>query len=273
MRRAAAPAPLQNWVQAPCAAMWHGGRGLGQQPSPARPPRSPARQRLRNPRTPREGGNSTRLVAGRRTATTSSTRPAGREIMPSAPTFTAVPMFWAPTGRVRISAQPQLDQARDRDASGQTDRHPGEQAPDQQPGQSLPRREQPLPHFHSAIDHDLYAGHVGALVTPVGHSSQSDRRYADRRGRRCGLQGHHRARARSNRTRKPRRDDVGPSHRGLRRTLGPCDRSRSRAHPRCKPARRGARILHSRRAGHFGLGLGDPGTPIYRLAASRRSTG
>ena len=77
--------------------------------------------------------------------------------MPSAPTFTAVPMFRAPTGRVRISAQPQLDQARDRDASGQTDRHPGGQAPDQQPGQSLPRREQPLRHFHSAIDHDLYA--------------------------------------------------------------------------------------------------------------------
>ncbi len=152
--------------------------------------------------------------------------------MPSAPTFTAVPMFRAPTGRVRISAQPQLDQARDRDASGQTDRHPGEQAPDQQPGQSLPRREQSLPHFHSAIDHDLYAGHVGALVTPVGHSSQSDRRYADRRGRRCGLQGHHRARARSNRTRKPRRDDVGSGHRGLRRTLGPRDRSRSRAHPK-----------------------------------------
>ena len=36
--------------------------------------------------------------------------------------------------------------------------------------------------------------------------------------------------------------------------------------PRCKPARRGPRIRHSRRAGQFGLGLGDPGTPIYRPA-------
>jgi hypothetical protein len=51
-------------------------------------------------------------------------------------------------GRLRISAQPQLDQVRDRDASDQADRHPGEQAPDQQPGQSLPRREQPRCHHH-----------------------------------------------------------------------------------------------------------------------------
>jgi hypothetical protein len=54
----------------------------------------------------------------------------------------------ADRGRVRISAQTQLDQVRDRDASGQPDRHPGEQAPDQQSGQILPRREQPRCHHH-----------------------------------------------------------------------------------------------------------------------------
>jgi predicted ester cyclase len=41
LRRAAAPVPLQNWVQALCAAIWRGGQVWAGSPRPARLSRSP----------------------------------------------------------------------------------------------------------------------------------------------------------------------------------------------------------------------------------------
>ena len=73
-----------------------------------------------------------------------------------------------------------------------------------------------------------------ALRAPVHAEPRAvpDRGCADWRGFWCRLQRDDRDRARGKPARKPRRDDVGPAHRALRRTLGSGDRSRSRARTR-----------------------------------------
>ena len=88
-----------------------------------------------------------------------------------------------------------------------------------------------------------------------------DRGYADRHGFWCRLQGDLRDRARSEPARKPRCDDVGPTHRALGSSLGSGDRSRNRAQPRRKRTQHRARVRHPRRAGRCRLGLGAAETP------------
>ena len=72
--------------------------------------------------------------------------------------------------------------------------------------------------------------------TPFGAEPRAvpDWGCADRCRRRCGVQGNHRDRARSERTRRPAGDDVGSADCTFRGSLGSGDRGRRRAQPRRK---------------------------------------
>ena len=68
---------------------------------------------------------------------------------PRAPTLIDVPMVRARTiDALGIGAEAQLDQVRDRRPGGEPGRDAGEQAPDEQDGQPLPRSQKSRRHHH-----------------------------------------------------------------------------------------------------------------------------
>ncbi len=115
----------------------NGARTLGRRrhwPSRARRRGRPARPLRARSRRGRAASAAWLAHAARQPATSGP--------MPSAPTFTDVPIVRATDRRgVRIRTDTQLDQVGDGRAGGQPDRHAGDQAPDQQTRQRLPCRE------------------------------------------------------------------------------------------------------------------------------------